>query len=196
MTFARIRGTALALPIVTLFLLLAAAWPGLSAQNITLPSTPGSVKFAAFGDNGTGEKPQYDIAALLTRTHATFAFTHVIMLGDNVYGGQSPEDMINKFSRPYKGLLDAGVKFYASLGNHDDPAHVNYPLWNMGGQRYYTYAMSNVRFFALDSNKVDQKELVWLENGLKTATEAWKICYFHHPLYSDGGTHGPAPSMK
>ena len=60
------------------------------------------------------------------------------MLGDNIYGGQGPQDLVKKFSQPYKALLDVGVKFYASLGNHDDPANVQYPLWNMGGQRYYT----------------------------------------------------------
>jgi len=194
-TAARTKGATRALPIVTAFLLIISAWV-LSAQSITLPSTPGSVKFAAMGDNGTGDKPQYDIAKLMTRIHETFAFDRVIMLGDNIYGGQDATDMVNKFSLPYKGLLDAGVKFYASLGNHDDPSHVRYPLWNMGGERYYSYATNNVRFFSLDSNKVDQKELIWLENSLKTATEAWKICYFHHPLYSDGGTHGSSIDVR
>ena len=66
-------------------------------------------------------------------------------------------------------MLDAGVKFYASIGNHDDPANVKYPLWNMGGQRYYTFATKNVRFFALDSNRVDKQELAWLESALKDA---------------------------
>ena len=66
----------------------------------------------------------------------------------------------------------------------------------MGGQRYYTYATKNVRFFALDSNQVDQKELAWLENALKSAQEDWKICYFHHPLYSDGGTHGSSVDVR
>ena len=41
------------------------------------------------------------------------------MLGDNLYGGDSPRDYQRKFEEPYKALLDAGVKFYASLGNHD-----------------------------------------------------------------------------
>ena len=66
----------------------------------------------------------------------------------------------------------------------------------MGGELYYTYATKNVRFFALDSNKIDQKELAWLENALKSAKEDWKICFFHHPLYSDGGTHGSAIDVR
>jgi hypothetical protein len=171
------------------------AW-GLTAQEVALPSAPDSVKFAAIGDAGTGDRPQYDIASLMTRLHATFPFDRVILLGDNIYGGQGAPDMVQKFSQPYKALLDAGVKFYASLGNHDDPNNVRYPLWNMGGERYYTFATKNVRFFALDSNKVDQKELAWLQNALKSAQEAWKICYFHHPLYSDGGTHGSSVDVR
>jgi hypothetical protein len=168
----------------------------LTAQQITLPSAPNSVKFAAIGDAGTGDGPQYEIANLMTRAHATFPFDRVIMLGDNIYGGQGAADLVKKFSQPYKPLLDAGVKFYASIGNHDDPDNVRYPLWNMGGERYYTFATKNVRFFALDSNKVDQKQLAWLESALKSAQEDWKICYFHAPLYSDGGTHGSAIDIR
>jgi 3',5'-cyclic AMP phosphodiesterase CpdA len=169
---------------------------GLSAQDITLPSAPNSVKFGVLGDAGTGDRPQYEIADRMARLHATFPFDRVILLGDNIYGGQGASDMVKKFSQPYKALLDAGVKFYASVGNHDAPANVRYPLWNMNGQRYYNYATKNVRFFALDSNKVDQQELAWLDAELAKAQEDWKICYFHHPLYSDGGTHGSAIDVR
>jgi len=181
--------------LLTSFLLVMSA-SGLTAQDVALPSAPTSVKFGVIGDAGTGDRPQYEIANVMTRLHATFPFDRVIMLGDNIYGGQGPADLVKKFSQPYKALLDAGVKFYASLGNHDDPNNVRYPLWNMGGERYYTFATKNVRFFALDSNKVDQKELAWLENALKNTQEEWKICYFHHPLYSDGGSHGSAVDVR
>ncbi len=175
--------------------LLVSGW-GLNAQDITLPSAPNSVKFGVLGDAGTGDRPQYEIADRMARLHATFPFDRVILLGDNIYGGQGPSDMVKKFSQPYKALLDAGVKFYASVGNHDAPANVRYPLWNMNGERYYNYATKNVRFFALDSNKVDQQELAWLDAELAKAKEDWKICYFHHPLYSDGGTHGSAIDVR
>ena len=182
--------------LLTTLLLTICAWWSVTAQQLALPSAPNSVKFAAIGDAGSGDAPQYEIANQMTRFHAKFPFDRVIMLGDNIYGGQGPQDLIRKFSQPYKALLDMGVKFYASLGNHDDPANNRYPLWNMGGERYYTYSTKNVRFFALDSNKVDQKELDWLANALKSSQEEWKICYFHHPLYSDGGTHGSAVDVR
>ncbi|MGB9122760.1 MAG: metallophosphoesterase [Candidatus Angelobacter sp.] len=60
-------------------------------------------------------------------------FDFVIMLGDNIYGSHSPRDFVKKFEQPYKPLLDAGVKFYASLGNHDDPDDERlYKPFNMG----------------------------------------------------------------
>jgi len=178
-----------------LFLLSTGAWTA-AAQQITLRNTPNSVKFAAIGDNGNGDKAEYDTADMMAKVRQRFAFDHVIMLGDNIYGGQGASDLVKKFSQPYKALLDAGVKFYASIGNHDDPKNVAYPLWNMNGQRYYSYVVKNVRFFALDSNRVDKTELSWLEGQLKSAQEDWKICYFHHPLYSDGGTHGSSVDIR
>jgi len=46
-------------------------------------------------------------------------------------------------------------KFYASLGNHDSPNNRTYPLFNMGGERYYSIVAKNVRFIALDSDQID-----------------------------------------
>jgi len=167
-----------------------------SAQTVALPNAAGSVKFAVIGDNGNGDREQYEVATQMAKFHATFAFDRVIMLGDNLYGSQEAADKIRKFALPYKALLDAGVKFYAALGNHDDPANVNYPPFNMDGQRYYTYATKNVRFFVLDSDELDPKQIAWLTAALKDAKEDWKICYFHHPLYSDGGTHGSSVELR
>jgi len=182
--------------LLTTLLLVISAWWSLTAQEFALPSVAGSVKFAVIGDSGSGDREQYEVANQMARFHAKFPFDLVIMLGDNIYGGQGAQDLVKKFSQPYKALLDQGVKFYASLGNHDDPVNRAYPLWHMGGEMYYSYATKNVRFFALDSNQVDQKELAWLENALKSAQEDWKICFFHHPLYSDGGTHGSAVDVR
>jgi 3',5'-cyclic AMP phosphodiesterase CpdA len=103
---------------------------------------------------------------------------------------------VRKFERPYKPLLDAGVKFYASLGNHDHRSNDAYPLFNMHGERYYTFATGSVRFLALDSNLLDPLQLTWVETTLRSAGEPWKIAYFHHPLYSDGGRHGSEVELR
>jgi 3',5'-cyclic AMP phosphodiesterase CpdA len=181
--------------IARFFLIAATAYAALSAQ-APLPNRPGSLKFAAIGDNGTGDRPQYELAQQMTSAHATFPFDLVIMLGDNMYGGQRPADFVRKFEQPYAPLLTAGVKFQAALGNHDRPENVSYKLFNMNGQRYYTYARNNVRFFALDSTQLDAKQLEWLEGSLKSAAEPWKICYFHHPLYSNASRHGSSVDLR
>jgi predicted phosphodiesterase len=182
--------------LVTLVLAAAAASAGLFAQSTPLPNRPGSLKFAAIGDNGTGDRPQYEIGEQMTKAHATFAFDLVIMLGDNMYGGQKPADFVKKFEQPYAALLGAGVKFQASLGNHDRPENVNYKPYNMNGQRYYTYARNNVRFFALDSTLMDATQVQWLDASLRDAREDWKIPYFHHPLYSNASRHGASVDLR
>lgn len=177
-------------------LLAAIAVSVVAGQATPLPNKPGSLKFAAIGDNGTGDTPQYDVARQMVTAHATFGFDLVIMLGDNMYGGQSPQDFVQKFEKPYAELLAAGVKFQASLGNHDRPENVSYKFYNMAGQRYYTYARNNVRFFVIDSTQVDPKQLEWLEGALRDAKEDWKIPYFHHPLYSDAARHGSSVDLR
>ncbi len=177
------------------FVLLTAIAHG-QALSLTVPNRPDSLKFAAFGDNGTGDQPEYDVADQMTRWHSQFPFELVIMLGDNMYGSQTPADFVRKFERPYRSLLDAGVKFYASLGNHDRVQNDAYGPFNMGGRRYYTYERNNVRFFVLDSNYLDPAQLVWMEHSLQDAREAWKIVYFHHPLYSDGRRHGSEVDLR
>jgi predicted phosphodiesterase len=152
-----------------------------------LPNATDSVKFAVIGDNGTGKQPQYDIARQMLSARAAFPFEFVIMLGDNLYGSQ---DVVSKFERPYAPLLQAGVPFYAALGNHDAPGNRAYKAFNMGGDRYYTFAKRDVRFFVFDTNLMDRAQVAWIEDALGRSREPWKIAYFHHPLYSDGGRHG------
>ena len=123
----------------SLLVVAAVASAALFAQTTPLPNRSGSLKFAAMGDNGTGDRAQYEMAQQMAKVHATFPFDLVIMLGDNMYGGQSPSDYVKKFEQPYAPLLAAGVKFQASIGNHDRPEQINYKPYNMNGQRYYTY---------------------------------------------------------
>jgi predicted phosphodiesterase len=178
-------------------ILLALAAPALVAQGLTVPLKNGSVKFAVIGDTGTGDKHQLAVAKQLTATRAKFPFEFVIMVGDNLYGGNSAKDYDKKFAIPYKPLLDGGVKFYAALGNHDDPSERFYKPFNMNGDRYYSFKPANgVRFFALDSTYVDDKQLKWVDEQLATSGSDWKIAFFHHPPYSSGETHGSDETLR
>jgi predicted phosphodiesterase len=163
---------------------------------LTLPLKPNSVRFGVIGDSGTGDRNQYEVAEQMAKYHEKFPFDFVIMLGDNLYGGDKPRDFDQKFERPYKALLDAGVKFYASLGNHDNPNERFYKPFNMSGERYYAFKKGNVGFFALDGNYMSPQQLNWVNQQLESTDSAWKICFFHQPLYSDGKFHGPDLDLR
>jgi hypothetical protein len=171
--------------------------PAMSANTqVEAPIGKDSVKFLVIGDSGTGDKGQYDTAAQMWATHAVFPYEFAIMLGDNLYGSERPQDFVSKFERPYKPMLDANIPFYAALGNHDDPNQRFYKNFGMGGKRFYTYQKGDVRFFALDSNYMDKDQQRWLEEELSKSNSKWKIAYFHHPLYSSGAAHGSEVDLR
>jgi hypothetical protein len=161
-------------------------------QPFTLPMKDGSLKFAVLGDFGDATQREFDTAAEFVKAHDAFPFEFVVLTGDNLYGSERPQDFAKKFEQPFKPLLDANVKFYGSLGNHDAREQRYYKLFNMDGKLYYTFKApsQSVRFFALESGYMDPEQVTWIENELKGASEDWKIAYFHHPLYSSGKTHG------
>jgi len=188
----------------TLFPASGDSWTGASAAPAVVraaddtmpPVAEGSVRFAVLGDTGTGGSAQRQVGAQLAESHAVFPFEFVLMLGDNMYGSERPQDFERKFEEPYRPLLDRGIQFYASLGNHDDPNQRFYKPFNMNGQRYYTFRKGDVRFFALDSNYMDKDQQAWLEKELAASDSKWKIAFFHHPLYSSGARHGSEEDLR
>jgi len=165
--------------------------PPTAADVIALPNQPDSLKFAVLGDFGSGSSGQIELGKQMAATHSTFPYELVITVGDNIYGSERPQDFARKFEVPYEGILRAGVKFYASLGNHDSREQRYYELFNMDGNLYYSFTPHpDVRFFALESGYMEPEQVEWLESQLKGSNEAWKIAYFHHPLYSSGQRHG------
>jgi predicted MPP superfamily phosphohydrolase len=170
----------------------AAADPQPSAEAVVaLPNNEGSLKFSVLGDFGTGAPSQYQLADQMAKLYARFKYQIVVLVGDNLYGSERPQDFQKKFEIPYKPLLDAGVKFYACLGNHDAREQRYYKLFNMNGKLYYTLdARPDVRFFFLESTYPVPEQIQWVEQELKSSSNDWKIVVFHHPLYSSGERHG------
>ena len=167
-----------------------------SGVKLSLPRKDGSVRFVAIGDTGTGSNKQHDLASVLLRSHQAFLFDFVLLMGDNLYGGEGPKDYKRKFEDVYRSLLDKQVKFYATLGNHDEPAQRFYQHFNMEGKEYYRFKKGNAAFYSLNSNYMDKKQLDWLQSELAKDTSEWKICFFHHPPYSSGGKHGSDKELR
>jgi len=183
-------------PFHTAALVLALTVVSDAASDVRPPVNKNSVRFAVIGDSGTGDRAQYEVARQLSDAVQVLPFEVVIMLGDNIYGSERPQDFQKKFEAPYKALLDLKIQFYAALGNHDDPNQRFYKPFNMGGQRFYSFQRTDTRFFVLDSNYMDKDQQAWLEKELSSSTSKWKIAYFHHPLYSSGATHGSEVDLR
>lgn len=173
------------------------------AQKPPVPPTPVTqkaepVQFIAFGDWGSGMLVQMRTAKAITDFYKKSPFEFVLTLGDNFYrDGNVKKYAEERFNKPYRHLLDNGVKFYASLGNHDylggfeqdQIAFFKMP------KNYYDFVRGNVHFYAIDTNHFNGEQKSWLEKRLSQSTEPWKIVYGHHPIYSSG-EHGDSSHLK
>jgi hypothetical protein len=163
---------------------------------LSLPLKEGSVRFAVIGDTGTGTDKQRQLADWMVKYKQVYPYEFVLMMGDNMYGGESPADFKAKFEDVYKRLLDDNVKFYATLGNHDESNQRLYEYFNMNGEEYYHFKKGNVSFYSLNSNYMDKRQLKWIDEQFAQDTSEWKICFFHHPPYSSGGKHGSEEELR
>jgi predicted phosphodiesterase len=155
----------------------------------------GGISFAVMGDTGSGDERQFATARRMARQREQTPYDFVLMLGDNIYNGGDPRLLKPRFEEPYRPLIDAGVKFYAVLGNHDvqkgTESQINYPHFNMGGRRYYSFGKGGglIDFFGLDTNLMTGEQLEWFEKGLKESKARWKIVFCHHSLYTSARMH-------
>lgn len=163
---------------------------------LTLPLREGSVRFLAIGDSGRGNKEQHELAKVMFKYHQVFPYDFVILTGDNIYYQKSAEDMKTKFENVYRPLLDAGVKFYASLGNHDESNQRFYEHFNMNGEEFFKFKKGGVSFFSLNSNYMDKRQIEWMVDEFHNDKSKWQIAFFHHPPYSSGKRHGSSEEIR
>jgi hypothetical protein len=89
-------------------LLLVASGLAGGGQELALPNRPASLKFAAIGDNGTGDPPEYDIGRQMAAYHSRFPFELVIMLGDNLLAG---DEHVLLSGWPIVCAIDGGIAY-------------------------------------------------------------------------------------
>ena len=158
-----------------------------------LPNVDGSLKIGVLGDFGDGEHAAVRDGRADGQEPRRRSPTSWCCWSATTCTARSGRRTSRRSSSvPYKPLLDAGVKFYASLGNHDSREQRYYKPFNMDGKLYYSFKgpKQSVRFIALESTYPEPVQIAWLEQELKSAREDWKIVFFHHPLYSSGERHG------
>ncbi len=160
-------------------------------------------QFVAIGDVGTGDRGQYAVAQAMEQYWQTSPYPFVLLAGDNIYENGEIARIKEAFEQPYAELLNKGVKFYATLGNHDVRTNqgedqIAYPGYNMAA-RYYSFINQSVQFFVLDTNEAYldatrretpwNAQVQWLQKSLRNSNAPWKVVCAHHPIYSSG-QHG------
>lgn len=166
-------------------------------------------RFVAIGDGGSGLPAQKEVAEQMLRTHDENPYDVVVLLGDNIYpNGDTIKYGKNRFTALYQPLLDRGVKFMALLGNHDisGPLGVGYPSLWMSNQKehmrffgmpasFYDFTLGDFHFFMVNSNKMNERQRLWLTDRMSRSELPWKIVCGHHPVYSSG-FHGSSTYLK
>lgn len=158
-----------------------------------------------FGDFGFGTEQQYKIGKTMKRVCDRVACDFAVSTGDNIYeegiANVNDPDIQNYFEKPYAhfGRFD----FFMTLGNHDRRGNVDAQVdytnyserWRMPALYYEIPKLPSwVRFFALDTTRVDAKQIAAAENHLCSAN-GWKVVFGHHPPYaSTESTDNPKPT--
>ena len=105
------------------------------------PRGEDSLKFAVIGDSGTGGRAQVQRRRAARRRRCRSSrSSSVLMLGDNIYGSERPQDFVAEVRAAVQAAARRGrASSTPSLGNHDDPNQRFYKPFNMNGKRFYTF---------------------------------------------------------
>ena len=165
----------------------------LATLSITYYRQTSSLSFIVFGDSGTGNDHQKNLANLINVEEASFA----LHTGDIAYPCGTSERYVEKFEKIYSDLLER-APIYPSPGNHDYKCDslASYLNYFEGKGRFYSFDVENAHFISLDSNIVDEEQLNWLEEDLSKSEAPIKVAFFHHPPYSSGSLHGGSVTVQ
>jgi len=160
--------------------------------------------FTVFGDSGTGNQSQMDIAHQIYRVAPDFG----LITGDIVYPRGASKDYEQKYFLPYRDIISSAC-FFPTLGNHDyrtdggQPYFDNFVLPTTKPDKtenYYSFDYGNAHFVCIDSNlyidrAAERRQFEWLRNDLSSSKSQWKFVFLHHPPYSSG-YHGSTMSVR
>ena len=177
--------------------------------------------FGVIGDSGCDCSGQGVVSKAMFEWFKKRPYGMVLMLGDNIYvntslfGGKRGGDaglFEEHFDEYYKPLLDSGVKFFATLGNHDMEADNGRSMiadkkrfHMIGNTGFYSFEPEDekglITFFAVNSvslvkGRTHQLQIDWLRESLQKTKTTWKVVFMHHPIYTAVGGHRIDPGLQ
>ncbi len=174
-------------------------------------------RLLVYGDAGTGEEPQMQVARAMARRHAEKPFSLGISMGDNWYIDEPADQgtVLRKvFGLPYEALTRSGLVLYQTLGNHDhetgrEQAELEYARTHKGfglPSPSYVVLRPHLKLIVLDAanheSKVElpEERMKWLEKELceKAPSDRqgrWKVLTLHYQVFGTG-KRGDFPELK
>jgi tartrate-resistant acid phosphatase type 5 len=163
------------------------------------------VRVVVFGDFGYGSDNQKKVATAIAVDHQKKPFDFGLTTGDNFYGSGMHSTDDPRWKTWWEELYGPlGIKFYATLGNHDwyhpdsPAAEILYsqksPTWRMPAP-YYTFTAGSAQFFAIDTNDISEAQASWLREELEKSRARWKVVYGHYPIYHAAPIGDNTPKM-
>ena len=184
------------------------------------PAPTGTVRLIAIGDTGEGNADQNLVADQMDIKCGQVGCDAVVMLGDNFYdhGVQGTDDPQwgPKFEDVYNRPNLNGLKFYATLGNHDygvtsagkAEAQIDYsslPVGTGPGMRpsdkwvmldkWYDVQIGHVHLFSMDTQDGGDTQKADMGGRVAASPAAWKIVFGHHPRYTSGDHNKDNPFL-
>lgn len=150
-------------------------------SSVLIPSN----KVAIYGDSRTNhEIHQKVILGILSKKPI-----YTINTGDLVDDGAS-ENQWSTFNKITEKLR-AETKLYSAIGNHEKNSSLYFDNFTFpGNERWYSFDVSNIRFYVLDSGSSlvpESEQYNWLVNEFKnTPGTKKKMIIMHHPIYNSG----------
>ncbi len=161
-----------------------------TSQTVDYPG----LTFAVFGDNRppSAVSPQLStfkkILTQIKEEHPDF----IVCVGDMVFGSPLASQYRKQYQEFYLLIKEAGIPFYAAVGNHDAANQTGVSLFKkyFSPQTYYSFSYQNLYFIFLNTEErgkegtISGNQLTWLESELKKNKGKIIFIFLHRPLYS------------
>ena len=173
---------------------LAASAPVAGRRTTTASTTPSSIGpvdsgFIAFGDAGTGDPTQYQVADQMERWVAAGHRVDALIeaVGDQVYPTGDPSRFDLTIRDPVRRPWCQRTRpLWVTLGNHDVvDGHGEEQLAYLGLPSLpYAKDLPGLQVLFLDANRPDAAQARWLDDRLSEPGPALRVVVFHQPAYS------------
>jgi hypothetical protein len=177
-------------------LVAAACVPQPSPPPLPPPLPDADSGFIAFGDAGTGNVTQQEVADVMERwVTSGHRVDALVEAGDDVYPDGHPSKFAATLDTPYRDLR-ATRPLWVALGNHDVAGGYGDDQLRYLGLPGMPYAktLSGVQLLFLDANHPDDLQAQWLDAQLTESGPDLRVVVFHQPAYSCAA-HGSTPAV-